>query len=655
MATVSLSPTPAPVAIMSSRRGPLTSIPHAANSPMRGAAAAIAAYSKQKRSHANLQREEAYGQPPPNKKQVLENGTHRAVRSPSKLPRSQTTTLPQRGLSSTTTIRGTTRERGRLSTTSRVVENDPNEQKEVWKKHYRAKFPKMVFYFESVPDDIRAKLTKKVTYLGARQEPFFSIDVTHVITTRTIPSERSEALAAEVPEQEEREPEEQPQTINPSLLDRNTAARRKLLFEFRNVPSRSQQVNDPTKPGKGARNNDVLHKAREMGKKIWSLDKFQTMVTVLLESDSQQTVQGTRGISSRSAQHTLKGSNEPSLLQLLHNERIHGPSDRDPSASNRELSHFKGPYIYVWDMDEKHKPVMVREYAKVANKSDGDWPQFRSVGNGRCPFVEDVDIPEREHRRQREQQVKARPAKREEASAIPKPVDVSVTKQVTGKRTLAEMEDGHNRAQSVTEVFNPAKASLSKQATQNAFTSRAEGGRVFHGEPVASGLQAASITSAVRSQMISSTSGLSGVKAGTSKEIHGLQRKVLQKTAPTSHASSRLAEQQSVEAATSSRSVPLTRQTSKTTLGQDEDVAKATESKERKSQSQPLKSKKDLKPGYCENCQDKFRDFDEHIVSRKHRKFAENDDNWGELDSLLTQLKRVSKAVVIQDDDEWQY
>jgi regulatory subunit for Cdc7p protein kinase len=174
--------------------------------------------------------------------------------------------------------------------------------------------------------------------------------------------------------------------------------------------------------------------------------------------------------------------------------------------------------------------------------------------------------------------------------------------------------------------------------------------------------------------MISSTSGLSGVKAGTSKEIHGLQRKVLQKTAPTSHASSRLAEQQSVEAETSSRSVTLTRQTSKTTLGQDEDVAKTAESKERKSQSQPLKSKKDLKPGYCENCQDKFRDFDEvsfiissysrkkktltaqqHILSRKHRKFAENDDNWGELDSLLTQLKRVSKAVAIQDDDDWHY
>lgn len=128
----------------------------------------IAAYSKQKRSHATVQREEAYGQPPPTKKQALENGTHRPVRSPSKLPRSQTSTLPQRGISASSTVRATTRERStKLPTASKVVENDSTDQKEVWKKHYRAKFPKMVFYFESVPDEIRAKLTKRVTYLGA--------------------------------------------------------------------------------------------------------------------------------------------------------------------------------------------------------------------------------------------------------------------------------------------------------------------------------------------------------------------------------------------------------------------------------------------------------------------------------------------------------
>ncbi|KAK5278747.1 Cdc7p-Dbf4p kinase complex regulatory subunit [Cryomyces antarcticus] len=52
---------------------------------------------------------------------------------------------------------------------------------------------------------------------------------------------------------------------------------------------------------------------------------------------------------------------------------------------------------------------------------------------------------------------------------------------------------------------------------------------------------------------------------------------------------------------------------------------------------------KELKPGYCENCRDKFEDFSEHILSRKHRKFALTPDNWKELDELLVQLDRPRK------------
>ncbi|KAH7161436.1 Dfp1/Him1, central region-domain-containing protein [Dactylonectria macrodidyma] len=630
---------------MSSRRGPLTNNPNVANSPLRGAST-LAAYAKQKRSYATIQREEAYGQPPPLKKQVLDNGNQRALRSPTRPVRTQV--LVQRG-----TTRPATKERSsRAISTSRST-HDAETEKEQWKKHHRAKFPKMVFYFESIPDDIRARLTKRVTYLGARQEPFFSIAVTHVVTTRSIPPERSETEVDQEPEQshhEEHEPEEQPQTINPSLLDRNTEARRKLLFDFRNAPMRSHQLDDPTKRNK-ARNNDVLHKAREMGKKIWSLDKFQTMLSVLLEAEtSHSTSYSSRSTSTRGHYGTSKGAHEPNLLQLLHNERLNGPSDRDPSAANRELCYFKGPHIYIWDMDEKQKPIMVREYPKVANKADGEWPQFRSVGNGRCPFVEEIEVPDKEHRRQREQE-KARAAKREDSVPILKPPQIPVPKAVTGKRSLTEMEDGHNKARAVTptEIFNPAKATLSKQAGQNAFTSRAGTGRLFAGEPVASGVQPSNITSAIRSQMISSTSGVNGAKAGTSKEVHGLQRKVLQKATPASHdVSSRRLAEVSMDV-TSSRSTTMGRHTSRPVEVQDEENQKTAESKERKMQ---LKSKKDLKPGYCENCQDKFRDFDEHILSRKHRKFAENDDNWTELDSLLVQLKRLPKYTTESDEDD---
>lgn len=349
----------------------------------------------------------------------------------------------------------------------------------------------------------------------------------------------------------------------------------------------------------------MLHKAKEMGKKIWTLEKFQSMMNVLLEVDQEQVPWDSK---SRSRTHTSRGHAESNLVQLLQQERVNGPSDRDAKSSNSDLTYFKGPHVYIYDMNERYKPVMVREYAKVANKADGDWPQFRAVGNGRCPFVEE-DPAEKEYQRQKEKRQalrereaeKARLAKEKEAAKREE------TKPVTGKRTLTEMEDGHNKVRApASSSLNPAKAALSKQMNQNAFTSVKEGGRLFHGEPVASGLQPSNVTSAIRSQMISSQAGVTGIKAGTSKELHGLQRKVLQKTAPHDNAgtSSRRLAEGPLEGA--SRPSTLSRNTSRNGP-MDEPKADSKE----KAQAPPLKSKKDMKPGYCENCQEKFRDFDE--------------------------------------------
>lgn len=159
MATISISPKPVPIAIMASRRGPLTSNPNIANSPLRGASA-LGALSKPKRSYANIQREEPYGQAPPVKKQALESGLQRPVRSPSKIPRTQVS-IQRAG------ARPATKERPSRTLLNAAPAPDVGVDKDVWKKHHRAKFPKMVFYFESIPDDIKAKLIKRVTHLGA--------------------------------------------------------------------------------------------------------------------------------------------------------------------------------------------------------------------------------------------------------------------------------------------------------------------------------------------------------------------------------------------------------------------------------------------------------------------------------------------------------
>ncbi|KAK1524203.1 Dfp1/Him1 [Colletotrichum costaricense] len=634
MAAISLSPNPIPPSAMSTRRTPLSSNPNVVNSPLRAASAL--AHAKQKRSHANIQREELYAQPPPFKKQVVENVGSRQLRSPSKVTKASQ--LPQRV--------------GRPITKERSTHHDDSSNVErirQWQAEYRGRFPKMVFYFDSVPEDQRAKLTRQAQSLGARDERFFSSSITHIVTARPIPAQEDVQAAAH-----DAELEEQPQTINPSLLDRSTDARRRLLLET--TSRRAQAHDDRTRRTRSTQSNDVLHKARDMGKKIWSVEKFQRILQFLLEPDPH--VVAAYGANRDSARNvgTKKATEEPGLLQLLQHERLNGPSD---AVTSREMINFKGPYIYIYDIDEKQKPIMVREYPKVNNKYHGEWPQFRTVTEGRCPFVEEPEPVERPSRKPSTQQKDpkehkervAKPAAEESPSL--QPPEVPAPKAAIGKRSLSEMQEGQNKlraAMKPMDVFNPPKAVVSNPIdfgrTQHAFTGRTGNGRFLAGEPVASGLQPSNVTSAIRSNMISSTSGINGAKAGTSKEVHGLQRKVLQRGAPVPQdASSRRLTEMSLEA-TSTRSTSVSRTTSRRMELIEEDAEKQSSKLSRtssKTQAPPAKSKRDLKPGYCENCQDKFKDFDEHILTRKHRKFAENTDNWAELDDLLSQLGRVPR------------
>lgn len=420
-----------------------------------------------------------------------------------------------------------------------------------------------------------------------------------------------------------------PNTIDPSLLSRHPNVkdvRRRLLESGRKraavpVPA----PNDPQRQPPVARNTDILVRADEMKKKIWHYTKLQRVLDVMFDPDPLGSVKAPK-------------TEQTNLAQLLNKERANGPSDRDPTVSTKELVYFKGPYIYLYDIEEKQKPIMVREYNKVADKLDGDWPQFRISKDGRCPFVEDPDAAERHRRAEKSAHEKERQLRRERAAVKaareaapelkpppPPPLGRPIDKSVAPKRPLADMmmdaneKDAKARAvlARVPERFDLTKATNPPSIDFNAFTSHARGARQFAGEPVASGLQPSNITSAIRSQMISSATGVLGAKAGTSKEVHGLQRKVLQKSnlasanSTSQDTGSRRLADMSIETSTYQRSASLGIGSRK--LGQiDEDKVKEHKRTMSVPFPAPAKPKKrELKPGYCENCQDKFDDFDE--------------------------------------------
>ncbi|KAI0147313.1 hypothetical protein GGR57DRAFT_259319 [Xylariaceae sp. FL1272] len=694
MAAVSLSPTPLDLSAMSSRRVPLSSNQNVANSPLRNN------NPKQKRTWVQLQREEHYGQPPPAKKQVLDAATQRVVKSPSLQPqsriptKSQTAGIPAQQRRATSGYdTKTARERvpsrqhhedGAVRVDKEAFTSKDYEGIHNWQIHHRARFPKCFFYFDQVPTDQAHTFKKQINALGGRVSPFFSIEVTHVVTTRAIPAAISNRDNDKTVRPEKEAPatetkQDQEDTINPSLLTRfnaDTSIKRRLFdADLRARAQRIPQPQDQSQALKVQKKSvDILVRANEMKKKIWSVDKLSRMTILLLETDPLRSVELAYGTShmARTTQNDARGPEDRNLLRMLQIERVNGPSDRDTSVHSREMVHFKGPHIYIWDIEEKQKPIMVKEYPKVADKTDGEWPQFQSASLGRCPFVEDSEAREAREAKKAKARATARAAAESnenanESKPILQPPKMAPPKSVIGKRTVSEMELGHSRQSSVTSVdfpnlsrsFEGGNASLARKA----FASHAAAGRVLGGvEPVASGVQPSNVTSAIRSQMVSSTAATPGVITGLSKEVHGLQRQVLKKqTSATASQdlSSRRPSEASIREESSFKKVgglgrALSRQLEQVDVAtveknDAEEVTLARQSVLKKTRE----PKRERKPGYCENCAEKYADFDDHIESKKHRKFADNPENWLELDDLLAQLERLPKRRSWQASPSW--
>lgn len=474
-----------------------------------------------------------------------------------------------------------------------------------------------------------------------------------MVTTRPIPADTETRDATDVvapsSTSTSSQSTNQPRTINPSCLERHSEyhgqqnqSKNKFTLEAP-TNKRTHLVNSrDAEPRKSAGNADILFRAREMGIKVWPLGKLLRATRAMFDIPNDSHVQTGYASRMKSTVSTARGDREADLSRMLRNERINGPSDRDASVAFTELIPFKGHHIYVRDMDEKTKPILVRDYPRPSRDEDGEWPQFHSVGLGKCPFVPEADPPTRqefERVKAREEGLRARGraearvapriratahrgrAESEPAKAVPqqKPLEESRRRGNASMRQQAKMPSKELcPPPSTTTKKSPAK--IAKEGTVNSEV------KLFGGEPAASGMQPSNITSAIRSQMISSTAAAPGAKAGTSKEVHGLKRKVLEKnTGPaltnvqTRQRTIDLAGHGRAERTISAARItrrpvhePLIHIDEETTQSEeDEDVWMAEDARSKRKQSREVVEKKNPKPGYCENCRDKYDDFDD--------------------------------------------
>ena len=162
MAAVSIPPSPHAIGMMASRRVPLSNVPNAANSPLRPLAG------KRGRSQSNATEDAQGGQPPPNKKQILDLN---AV-----VPRTPTRRQPQAtalrrvdGIPEKKPQGAREREAAGRTTRQEKTENESQNQETIrqWQKHYRKVFPSYVFFFDNVPEDFLRHCSRGVAGLGA--------------------------------------------------------------------------------------------------------------------------------------------------------------------------------------------------------------------------------------------------------------------------------------------------------------------------------------------------------------------------------------------------------------------------------------------------------------------------------------------------------
>lgn len=156
---------------MSARRVPLADVPNAANSPYRLIPASI---SKRSRFEVDIYEDSADEQQHPSKKQACDNAQSQFRTPPKKLlQRSEGRIFNKKSTNSQPTAFERKLHAARDKQLQQKTEHHEKASTDSldiirqWQKHYRRVFPHYVFYFESMPDDVRTKCSRHVKTLGA--------------------------------------------------------------------------------------------------------------------------------------------------------------------------------------------------------------------------------------------------------------------------------------------------------------------------------------------------------------------------------------------------------------------------------------------------------------------------------------------------------
>ncbi|KAK8858776.1 hypothetical protein IAR55_003006 [Kwoniella newhampshirensis] len=366
----------------------------------------------------------------------------------------------------------------------------------------------------------------------------------------------------------------------------------------------SQSPKNPFLDGTGV--TDLVHKAEAMNMKVWTVKKLAEILSKIAP---------------------IEATNNDTLSTLLEDERIHGTRERDLSAPRPDYYYFKpgNKYLLVEDATGRHRTIMVKEYSY--NLKEGpEWPILYD-GFLRVSSSMQSTVP------------------------VEKVRDRAWTLYVE-RRPFEGEQSPHELKRSTSLRALPSTPKL----------------------PEAQPYHDASGNSVVLTSNIASTSAANTPNFGGLNGIgHSKDRAIMQmsKRVQVLKGNARLAAARKTpnsvdysSLSTSTSTIPERRHSMgngftpppKTFMTQEQVIKMLQQAREpvhdpsvtvqarmrnREKVDMGLKGRdQDTAAGYCENCRLRYSDLSVHMASKKHRRFATNDENFEDLDRLLYTLQR---------------
>ncbi|KAF9092368.1 hypothetical protein BGX23_004367 [Mortierella sp. AD031] len=473
-----------------------------------------------------------------------------------------------------------------------------------WKQKMEEKLARCCFFFDSVDPAVANKITSVARKYGGRRTQFFSKDATHVITTRPVPGG----------------------SVLKRIRNKGDSGQ---SLAIQQDPKRmtTKPLAPPLAPNA---ETNILVKALELGMKIWTLDEA---LKLLSHVDPR--------LGKRNDNHKLE--------DMLQYEKVHGVATAHIDNSTKPDFHvFQGKYVLVDDATGFYRTIMAYDFTATPSETGKQpWPKIYIQDTDRSPFCY-IEPAVKESERPPE----ARDDKGEDAKADKDCGDAPQEAQPMENEKISPSAMASGIVNSVTS--NIVSTSTSAATKPLAATNLQQDRRVEQ----------------LEKRALNATKAETGISVDSFKRPEFAHPLDIVRPDTTNTASGHAARNVDPDRETT-KDARHTMQPPNQPLKQEPGHTMPTNNDHLVAQLDTLdpernkatdaapalpapadmhigvglnpshKEAKDYrKKGYCENCRGFFDNFEKHVESAAHQKYANNAAKFAQLDVLLAKLQR---------------